>query len=308
VRLPGAVRAVTAAGGVVYAGLSSGQLAAVDLGTGAVLSHVRTGGDVHDVAIEGDVVFALLANELQAYTALPDLELQGRVAPSSFQAEGITGRKRLFVGGGLAYVTSYPGFDTFDVADPRAMRRIGAARDLGPNSFKQIVANGSGLGIAAVGVNPRDDGTHNVYLYDVVDPSDTTAFITQFETPGVTRAVTIYNGIACAADGANGLQVVNYLAFDTMRVAPAITIETRPAPPIPAATPASATSWHSCLFPTAHRRGSGARRRETARSARPSAPSRRSSASRSIPPRSAPRSSRSSGLAATGSSIPATIP
>jgi hypothetical protein len=226
IRLPAAVRAVAAAGGVAYIGMNNGQLAAIDLASAAVLSQVSTGGDVHDVAIEGDVVFALLANQLQAYTALPEFELQGSATLSSFPAEGITGRKRLFVGGDIAYVTSYPGFDTINVTNPRAMQRIGSARDIGPNSFKQIVANGSGLGVAAVGVNPRDDGTHHVYLYDIADPSNTTAFITQFATPGITRAVTIYNGIAYAADGANGLQVVNYRAFDALGVVPTIAIET----------------------------------------------------------------------------------
>jgi hypothetical protein len=226
VRLPGTARAVAAAGGIAYVGLESGQLVAVDLASGEELSRVNTGGGVHDVAIEGEAVFVLLANELQAYSALPEFELQGRATPSAFQAEGITGRKRVFVGGGIAYVTSFPGFDTFDVTNLRSPRRIGTAGAVGPNSFKQIIANGSGLGVAAVGVNPRDDGTHDVFLYDISKPAITTDFITQFVTPGLTRAVSIYNGIAYAADGTAGLQVVNYLAYDVNGVAPTIRIET----------------------------------------------------------------------------------
>jgi hypothetical protein len=224
VAVGGSAQTVVSAGGIAYAGTDSGRLVAVDLASATVLEQLLTGGAVHDIGIEGDTLFVLLANELQAYSLLPELELLGRATPSSFQAEGITQRKRVFVGGGIAYVTSFPGYDTFDVANPAAMRPIGRATDRGPNSFKQIVVNGSGLGVAAVGVNPREDGTHDVFLYDVSDPATTTDFITQFATPGTTRAVAIFNGIAYAADSAAGLQVVNYLAYDVNGVPPAITL------------------------------------------------------------------------------------
>lgn len=226
VHLPASARAVVASGGVAYVGLESGKLVAVDLASGAVLTDLNTGDAVHDITMEGDIVFVLLANELQAYSTLPDFEFLGRATPSAFQAEGITGRKRVFVGGGIAYITSFPGFDTFDVSDPKSMRHIGSPAMPAPNSFKQIVANGSGLGIAAVGINPRDDGTHDVFLYNIADPANTGAFVTQFATPGLTRAVSIFNGIAYAADGTFGLQVINYLAADVRGVPPAIAIAT----------------------------------------------------------------------------------
>jgi hypothetical protein len=224
--LGGSVRAVTAAGGIGYAGTETGQLVAVDLASGTVIEQVGTGGAVHDVAIEGDTVFVVLFSELQAYSAFPELAFLGRTSLSSFQPEGITGRRRLFVGGGIAYTSAFPGFDTYDVTNPTAIRRLGSARDEGPNSFKQVVANGSGLGVAAVGVNPRDDGTHDVYLYDISDPAETSAFLTLFSTPGLTRAVSIYNGLAYAADGEAGLQVLNYLPYDAMGVPPTISLKT----------------------------------------------------------------------------------
>lgn len=78
-----------------------------------------------------------------------------------------------------------------------------------------------------MGVNPRFDGTANVSLYNVMDPSNNNDFVTEFETPGFARAVSIYNGIGYVADHAAGLQVVNYLAFDNMGIAPSITISTQ---------------------------------------------------------------------------------
>lgn len=224
VTLRGPAEAVIIAGGVAYVGLASGQVSAVDLRSGAVLDTVEIGGPVHDLAVEGDTLYILRADQLQAFSLLPELEFLGRATPSGFPPEGITQRKRLFVGGDVAYVTSFPGFDTFGVRDPGAMVLLGTARDGGPNSFKQIVANGSGLGIAAVGINPREDGSHDVFVYNVRDPANTTAFRAQLATPGTTRAVTIFNGLAYAADGTAGLQVVNYLGFDTAGAPPAITL------------------------------------------------------------------------------------
>ena len=81
-------------------------------------------------------------------------------------------------------MTSYPGFDTLSVANPAAMAFLGRDLDGGPNSFKQIVANGSGLGVAAVGLNPRDDGTHDVFLYNLTNAAITTSFLTMLITPG----------------------------------------------------------------------------------------------------------------------------
>lgn len=224
VTVGGSAQAVVTAGGVAYVGTDSGQVVAVDLASGIVLEKLDVGGAVHDVGIEGDTLFVLLANDLRAHSLLPELAFLGRASPTALQPEGITQRRRLFVGGNIAYVTSFPGFDTIDVSDPVAMRVLAPARDVGPNSFKQIVVNGSGLGVAAVGINPRDDGTHDVFLYDVTDPTITTAFLTQFVTPGTTRAVAIFNGIAYAADSSAGLQVVNYLANDVNGVPPTISL------------------------------------------------------------------------------------
>jgi hypothetical protein len=77
--------------------------------------------------------------------------------------------------------------------------------------------------VAAVGVN---FGEGDVYLYDLSDCSRIGQFQTLFGTPGATRAVAVYNGLAYAADGNAGLQVVNYLAYDTGRNAPAVSIAT----------------------------------------------------------------------------------
>jgi len=225
--LGNSVTTVASGGGIAYAGLASGQLVAVDMATGTILATLNAGGAIHDLGLAGDSLFVLRSDQLRAYSLTGGfLDFQGSVSVSGIPAEGITGRKRLFVGSRIAYATSYPGYDTIDVSNPANLRRIGSAQDVGPNSFKQIVDNGSGLGVAAVGVNPREDGTHDVSLYDVSNPTNTTRFLTQFPTPGLTRALSIYNGLAYVADGSSGLHVVNYRAYDAQGVPPTITLTT----------------------------------------------------------------------------------
>ncbi|MBI2928565.1 MAG: Ig-like domain-containing protein [Verrucomicrobia bacterium] len=233
VNVGGTARAVAAAGGIAYVGTKEGSLVLVDLPSGALLDPLDLGLPVQDLGLEGNVLFALLNRDLNSLTIPTTLRAfglgsglldLGSFTWNAFKPETITGRRRLFVGGGFAYVSGFPGYDTIDARDPAAMAKAGDARDTGPNSFKQIALNGSGLGIAAVGTNPRPDGTHDVYLYDVSNPAVTTAFLTTFLTPGTARAVALYNGLAYVADGERGLQVVNYRAYDSLGKPPTIAL------------------------------------------------------------------------------------
>ncbi len=163
VSLSGYAQSVATVGTVAYTGTRSGQIYSVDLITGLILDHANTGASVDDVAVEGNTLYAVLPTELRAYDISQGvLSLVGRVGLSSINAELLIGRRRLFVGGGYAMAACAPGYDSVDVHDPTAIKLLAPAKGIGPNSFKQIVANGSGLGLAAVGVTPRPDGTHNV--------------------------------------------------------------------------------------------------------------------------------------------------
>ena len=225
VNLSASARSVAAANGLAYVGSEQGELLTVDLASGVVLGRNPIGGRGQDVIVSRDSVFVLTDGELRSFqiegsdtTPMGSLSLPGR-------AEGITDRRRLFVGGGVAYATSYPGYATVDVRNPAALTLLANAVDGGPNSFKQIVLNGSGLGVAAVGVNPRLDGTHDVWLYDTRNPAVTTQFLATEETPGLARAVTLFNALAYVADGETGLQVIRYQATDTGRVPPTIALD-----------------------------------------------------------------------------------
>lgn len=227
VNLGSPAQAVAAAGGLAYAGLANGETVIVDLASGTVLERLNVGGPVYDIGLDADYLFVLIGNQLMAYRfGDVGLEFVGSVATSGFGADPISQSKRLFVGGGRAYVTSSPGYDVIDITNPASMEHAGDAQNTGSQSFKQIISNGSGLGVATIGATAIPSSDHDVLLYDLSDPAQTTQVISGIQTPGIAYAASIYNGRAYVADGASGLQVINYLAYDSGTNPPSIALST----------------------------------------------------------------------------------
>lgn len=237
VELGGPANAVATAGRIAFAGTSSGVVAAVDLLTGTVLDRVSLPGAIHDVAIEAEHVFVLTVGRLFSmrfengrFARLGDAASPGGVGAGQR-------RLRLFVGGGVAFAVHTSGFNTFDLANPNTpvLNQAGGTNQFG---WKQIVANGSGVGVAAMSPNSTGDGPHHVHLYDLSSPltpgmTIDSRYITTFETPGLAAAVSIYNGLAYVADSQSGIQVVNYRAYDTLGVPPQIQITSNLSPDVP---------------------------------------------------------------------------
>jgi hypothetical protein len=222
VNLGGNALAVALRGGVAYVGLESGRLVVVDTYSGTILERLDVRERINDVGIRGGHLFVATQSRLLTYSlgGLGD-GVVGSVTLGFFP-EGITQRRRMFLGNLHALITSYPGYDVVAITDPGNLVKVGIARDATGNSHKQIVDNGSGLGVMAVGANPRDDGTHHVSLYDLKDPTDTTRFLTTLTTPGIAHAVSMYNGLVYVADGLAGLQVVNILPYDAGILPPTV--------------------------------------------------------------------------------------
>jgi hypothetical protein len=246
---------VATTGGVAYVALRNGQLVVVDLVTGLELQRLNLGIEVYDVFVSGDHLWAVAGNTIRAFSidsgvgvALGGAPLAGEdfdainpkksfnIAPNTLTLAGslniaavgpdsLSFRKRIFVGGGRAFVTCNRGYNDIDVRNPAAMVITGQVPSTGPGSFKHIVFNGSSRGLATVGTNPRADGTHDVYLYNLLNPANTTDLITVLTTPGTAYANVIYNGFDYVADGERGLQVIRYLTTDTKGVAPTIIME-----------------------------------------------------------------------------------
>ena len=220
-RLVGA-QAITADAGRLYVGLSTGAVAVVDLGTGALVQQISVNAAVWDLALADDYLYALTDDRIWAIS-LTDGALN--LAGSAGAPFAVAPNRRLFVGGGVGYSVHRTGFDTFDLTQPGSPVLL-AAGNTSQFGWKQLVANGSGGALAAVGPNSTDDGPHDISLYEVKDPAKTDVVLTTFPTPGIARAVSIFNGLAYVADDTAGIEVINYQSYDTLGVPPTIALTT----------------------------------------------------------------------------------
>ena len=218
--LGGSAQAVATQGGICYVGVSGGLLASVDMASGTLIDRVRVSESIVDLFVAGDYLYMLGARTLMVSLASPvEMGVIGSVGSPIFSFSN----KRLFVGGDIAYAVHGKGYNTFDVADPTRPALL-RSRNTPQFGWKHIVLNGSGLGVAATSPNTGFGGPHHISLYDVRDPSSDVQFVTQIPTPGVARAVSLFNGLAYVADHGSGLQVINYMTYDTGDVAPSISV------------------------------------------------------------------------------------
>ena len=215
--------AVVTDGPVAYVGLNDGHVVAVDLPSATVLERKRvTTSAIQDVLLGHEALYVLVAGTL--YTV--DLRLGELGAVASVSAPGSVGaglrRLRLNHGGGILYSTQTAGVNAFSLGDPLAptLLRATSATERG---WKQLVPNGSGIAVAAVDPNSTDDGVHDISLYTLADDGSIT-FRSTIATPGLASAVAIHNGLAFVADGGSGLQIANYLAYDSLGQAPTIAL------------------------------------------------------------------------------------
>lgn len=220
VQLDGYTGSITSSGNVFFVGNHDSEIFMIELESGRVLGKQWLSDQpIRDLAIGNDHLYALTPQHLHTISYK-----NGTLnVVSSVSSEGSD--KSLFVGLDALYAVHRQGYTVFDISDPRNPSMI-TKKFTNQFNWKQIVANGSGLGVAAVGVNSDFDGTHHVYLHDISDPTQTDSFLSLIETPGIARAVSIYNGLAYVADGDKGLQVINFLPYDRQGLAPTIVLAT----------------------------------------------------------------------------------
>jgi hypothetical protein len=209
--------------GVAYA-TSGTTLTEVDLLTGKTLQALTLpgSGTVTGLAREGTMLYAFVSGSGTFLTI--DISTDGKaavlgqlsVAIASFDV-GVS------VGNGVAWLAG-SGLRTVDISDPRNPTLIHDA-DLTFTS-QRIALNGSGLGVLS------PDGNSYLEVYDTSDPNATDNRLLQIPLSGGANDVAIGRGIAYVADGA-GLEVVNYLPFDTKGIAPTINLDTTNLAPDP---------------------------------------------------------------------------
>lgn len=217
------VLTVSTEGTYAYVGTADGRLLIVNLQSGLIEADVFVGGTVQAVSPANNAIFVLTNTHLYAYSQLADgLTEQSKIAISGGTSPQEVGRK-LFVGGNYAYVGYFTGYTIIDVSDPANLIVVGTPPQT-QLAIHDLAHNGSDLLLASTSF--AGTNTLNLSLYDVSDPTDVTQFLTSFETPGEVRALEVFNGLAYVADGSAGLQVMNYLSYDSQGVAPSINLDT----------------------------------------------------------------------------------
>ncbi len=206
--LGGNVRAVAAAGGIAYAGLDSGQIAAVDLASGTVLHLLGVPSSVQDLALTGDYLYVHTLGRLYAISLVGNQWQITSSIPGPGLNPNAVNRFRLFVGGNRAHAAHASGYWVFNLDNPAAPALLQQV-DTTQLGWKQLVPTGSGLAVGVVNPNASPDGPQDVSLYDIGPTGTGTAFLTTFPTPGVATAVAVDHGFAYVADGDAGLQVLN---------------------------------------------------------------------------------------------------
>jgi hypothetical protein len=217
VALSGA-QTVVGTGSRAFVGTSSGAIVLIDIPRANVLNYFAVANAVWDLAIDRGYLYALTDDHLLVLST-DGASLAGS-ALSPFIA---TPNRRLSMGGGLAYTVHAKGYNVLDLTDPArpSLIRPGNTTQFG---WRDLVSNGSGIGLATVGPNAPDNDPRDVSIYDLSLKTNTNLFITQLQTPGSAEAVVIYKGVAYLADRAAGLQVLNYLSYDDQKLPPRVSL------------------------------------------------------------------------------------
>ncbi|HSH16723.1 MAG TPA: Ig-like domain-containing protein, partial [Verrucomicrobiae bacterium] len=236
----GTTLSVVADGRFAWTGTENGLVALVNLITGEIIAQQALGTErVMDLLLAADHLYAYTPGRLHVLDPFALTVLHAVDAPGTIGLGGLGKRLRLAAGNGLLYTTHSTGFNVFSLANPALPVRL-RQNETQQFGWKQLQPNGSGLGIAAVGLNSSTDGPHDIYLHSLEPGGTNSVFLASLVTPGVARALSLYYGLAYIADDTAGLQVMNYLAADTFGVPPTIELE-----PSFAVNPPTAeeTSW-----------------------------------------------------------------
>jgi membrane-associated phospholipid phosphatase/methionine-rich copper-binding protein CopC len=210
-----AANKVEVAEGIAYAAVGN-VLHSIDLTTGDELQSLTLPGPgtVTGLAREGSKLYAYVSGS-DTFLAI-DISAEGSATVLGQLVVTVASSDvGLTVGNGVAYLAG-SGLRTIDISKPNTPTLISNDNN---NFFtaRNIALNGSGLALVS-------SETQGLAVYNVADPQKTDAFVTILDTPGTVYDSAVASGIAFAADGSSGLQVINYLPFDNKGKAPTISI------------------------------------------------------------------------------------
>ena len=212
--------------GVAYVTVGTG-LQAYDLKSGEALPALDFHGDtLFSMARENNFLYLVGGNQLLHIVEIKGLQM---IARGTLQLSDTS--SDLVVGNGIAYAmaSSSPqgGYSTIDVSNPDQPTLISGTDVVAPNAFPRSWIALTGSGKAAL-LGRINGGTlidpAVLTLVNSADPQTTNTLLTQFNLTGTPQGVAIASGIAFVPEGAGGIEVVNFLPFDSAGIAPTVSI------------------------------------------------------------------------------------
>ncbi len=210
--------------GIAFAAVGS-QIFSFETLTGELFTtlNVPNGAAITGMTHEGAVLYTMDTDRtLRAFTVAEEtLTLRGTLQMTH-------GGGKISVANGVVYAAARPsllqgGFATADVSNPSNLVEISPSDNSASTAPGDVVvANGSGL--ALLGGAAFMPAENAVDLVDVRNPANTDVIVTRFTLPAAPQGIAIASGIGYVVSGTGGLQVVNYVGFDTLGQAPTATL------------------------------------------------------------------------------------
>jgi alpha-tubulin suppressor-like RCC1 family protein len=215
--------AISLAGGIVWVGLDDGTLFSMDAVHGYKINQTNFSAKIEEIIFMDGTLHVSTGYSLKvihAQNGFFETNGDGTIEETTYSTYGSTpwrGGRRLFVGVGFAYLTNYNGFTHFDLSSPD--QSYGTQIPTQTFGWRRIVANGSGLALSAEGLFAWRSSDVSLYTVDsngsfLREGGFLENFETTFRTLGNAQDISVYNGLAYAADGNQGLQVINYRAYE----------------------------------------------------------------------------------------------
>jgi PAP2 superfamily/Bacterial Ig-like domain len=227
--------------GLIYIGVG-GKIRAFDVQSGELTSDFALGTQrVLGISRSGDRLYATVQDTgtSQVLLRIFDISSAGLTARGSVVLPGITSAGDPYFANDIerlkdviintvpetlrfrSDVVWIPAGDrvvTVDVANPLTPEIITSTATIAQGGAADIELNGSGLAVVAGFVNPGG----SAIVLQTPFANNTNQIFTRYSLPSFGQAVALSSGLAYIADGASGLQLVNFLQRDTGLTPPTI--------------------------------------------------------------------------------------
>ncbi|MCX6973026.1 MAG: SUMF1/EgtB/PvdO family nonheme iron enzyme [Verrucomicrobia bacterium] len=231
VKLKSPVNAVATDGSLAYAGLENGDVVVVDIASGLEITRLEKRPaerqPIEDIDYGAGQIIVRYVSTIEILT-LGDEGLVKTGETSSSNWVSWRGRLRLTYVNNEIIATNISGFQKFNVSNPQSPVLVGGYTD-GQLGWKHMAATGSGLGVAVNSQFNGSQGEVNVYdfryAFAATQEDRDKTYLTMISTPGDAMAVSIYNGFAFVADSTSGVQVINFMPYDSKGNKPTIRLE-----------------------------------------------------------------------------------